>query len=158
MATSLPALAARIDAILAHPPVHPCVLLVHTRSADLNNAADWLAAHCGWPRLSIGSRLSERLLPLPARRRSRAVQSIMQELVGDLAPSPLLWVDVDLLFEPSLTIDPLRLMRECSRQAPLVVLWPGEYQSRVLSYAVPEHAHYRAWRQTDLCAGCIIGL
>lgn len=158
ISTSFVILTTRLDAILSHPMVYPCVLLVHTDIAALSRVAAQIEEHYGWPRLSVGSRLSQELLPVLPKHRPRSTQRIMQDLVGSFAPGPILWVDVDLLFEPSLALDPLKLMKDCSRQTPAVVMWPGAYENRALSYAVPEHAHYRTWSQPDLCSQCIIAL
>jgi hypothetical protein len=61
----------------------------------------------------------------------------------------VLCTHIDLLFTPALQLDPLMLFRHLGKTAPLVVCWPGEYHDDVLSYAVPEHAHYRTWRHPD---------
>jgi hypothetical protein len=66
------------------------------------------------------------------------------------ASGSVLYTDIDLLFEPTLELDPLRLMRDVSRQTRLVVTWPGSYLDNVLSYAVPGHDHYRIWRRSEV--------
>jgi len=68
---------------------------------------------------------------------------------------PLLVTQIDLLFEPSLRLDPLTLLRGLSRQRPLLVAWPGSFQNGVLAYAVPEHSHYRIWPRPDLREDCV---
>lgn len=144
--------------LLASQLYYPCVLLTQADVGWLDAAGRTLAERFGWPVLSVGDQLSAALLDVASRRRPRVAGQALAEAVGRLAPGPIVCSHIDLLFEPTLELDPLRLLREASRLAPMVVLWPGQYQARVLSYAVPEHAHYRMWRQTDLCDGCIIGL
>lgn len=80
------------------------------------------------------------------------------QAVQPLAPGPVLCADVDLLFEPALALDALRVFRETSRVVPLVVLWPGAFTARQLAYAQPAHAHYRVWRRTELSDDCIVNL
>jgi len=143
---------------LANPIVYPCILLTHIDVGRLAAAGCTLAQRFGWRQLSVGAQLSAALLDTAPKRRPQKASHILTDAISELAPGPILCGDVDLLFEPSLQLDPLRLLREASRLTPLVVLWPGQYQAHVLCYAVPEHTHYRTWRSTELCDGCIIGL
>lgn len=148
----------QVTRLLVSQLVYPCVLLTQTDVGRLDATGRALLDRFGWPVLSVGDQLSTALLDVAPRRRPRVAGQALAEAVGRLAPGPIVCSAIDLLFEPALELDALRLLRESSRLAPLVVLWPGQYQARVLSYAVPEHAHYRTWRQTELCDGCIIGL
>jgi len=59
-------------------------------------------------------------------------------------------MEIDVLFEPTLKLDPLGLLRQFSRVTKLIVTWPGTYINDVLAYAVPEHSHYRTWRQPGI--------
>jgi hypothetical protein len=70
--------------------------------------------------------------------------------LGDLSPGPVLCTDIDLLFEPRLSLNPLRLFKDAGRITRLIVAWPGIYRDDVLSYAVPDHAHYRTWRNPKI--------
>lgn len=151
-------LSARIADLLAGHLYFPCVVIAHPEVAILRTAQDYLMGHQKWQAVSVGGFLSEALLDIPFKRRQRVARQSFLEEIRQQVPGPALCIDIDLLFEPSLALDPLALIRECSRQTPVVVMWPGEYKDKVLSYAVPEHAHYRIWRQTDLCDQCIIPL
>jgi len=99
--------------------------------------------------VSIGSEASSFLLVSSDVDQSRTAR---QWLVNELrwkAPGPVVCTDIDLLFHPSLNLDPLGLFRQISRHTNLIVLWPGTYQGNVLSYAVPEHQHYRSWKNLE---------
>lgn len=96
------------------------------------------------------------LLPLLPRERQRSVPRLLSAAIRTASPpGPLLVTQIDLLFEPSLGLDPLALLRSASRQRTLMVAWPGSYESGVLAYAVPEHSHYRTWPKPDLCDYCV---
>jgi hypothetical protein len=144
--------------LLANQLYYPCVLLTQTDVSRLDAAGRDLSQRFGWPVLSVGEQLSAALLDVAPRRRPHMAGQAVDDAIRRLAPGPIVCSHIDLLFEPALELDALWLLREASRLAALVVLWPGQYQARVLSYAVPEHAHYRAWRRTELCDGCIIAL
>lgn len=138
-----PASAAHADAMLRS---NPCLLLVHTDVRRLQEAAHALGNETGWPVLSVGSVLSKALLLEPDQLRPRAARLQLETMLGEQAPGPALCIDVDLLFEPSLEMDPLAAFRNISRITRLVVAWPGNCSDGTLAYGVPEHAHYRAWR------------
>jgi len=124
----------------------------------LQQVADSLLAGYRWPVLSIGATLGAALLSVAPQQRPRKTHTALVDAVRPHAPGPLLCLDTDLLFEPSLALDPLRLLRDTSRLATLVVLWPGSTTSGELAYAVPSHAHYRTWNRTDLSAESVIPL
>ena len=107
-------------------------------------------AEYDWPHLSIGRQLSEALLSELPERRSRTARRWITDFLGERSPGPVLCTRIDLLFEPTLNLDPLALLRRASRTTRLVVMWPGSYENDVLAYAVPEHSHYRTWRQPDV--------
>lgn len=147
-----------IDHFLAIQPYYPCLLLVHPEMARLYAATRQILSQYAWPGLSIGSLLSQALLPVAPKQRPRQAKRTFADTVQAHVPGPVLCTDIDLLFEPSLYLDPLRLLREASRQARLVVIWPGTFANGVLAYATPSHAHYQTWTQTDLCDDCILAL
>ena len=128
----------------------PCLLLVHPEVRRLEDVADELSSAYGWPRLSVGRELSAALLAGPPARRPHEARRWIKAHLGELAPGPVLCTGIDLLFEPLLELDPLRLLCDAGRLTRLVVAWPGDYQDGVLSYAVPAHSHYRTWRRPEV--------
>jgi len=90
------------------------------------------------------------LLSETPQRRSRAARQWMKTHLREMSPDPILCTNIDLLFGLTLELDPLRLMRDASRVARLVVAWPGSYVNDVLAYAVPDHSHYRTWRKPEV--------
>ena len=155
---NLAAIGDRLIDVLATPMYYPCVLLTDPDVAKLRSTAQFLLSRFGWPELSVGGALCAPLLEVPRKRWPRLAGQVLMQQVEGLAPGPILCTDVDLIFDPLLELDPLRLLREASRQTPLIVLWPGDNKNWVLSYAVAGHPHYRTWRQTELCNRCIIRL
>ena len=102
-----------------------------------------------WQVISLGKELSEFLVNSGEVDRSRAAKDWLVEELRRKSPGPVVCKDVDLLFHPSLSLDPLVLFRQASRFTKLVVLWAGSFSDGVLSYAVPEHSHYRHWKDLD---------
>ena len=99
-----------------------------------------------WQITSISGELSTFLIASGEVDRSRAARDWLLDELRKKSPGPVVCRDVDLLFHPTLNLDPLVLFRQASRQVKLVVLWPGNYSNGVISYAVPEHRHYRFWK------------
>ena len=96
--------------------------------------------------ISIGKGLSEFLITEGGSDRTQLAIQWLESTLREKAPGPVLCTDISLLFEPSLRLDPLVLLRRISRYTALIVHWPGEFRNGVLSYAVPEHNHYRHWK------------
>ena len=124
----------------------PLVLLVHPSIARLSQEAEALHKAQGWPVVSLGRTVAEEISTVLPRERSRAAERAAYTALDQSGPGPIICVDIDLLFEPGLQIDPLLLFRQASRTKHLVVAWPGSFNGLVLSYAVPEHGHYRTWQ------------
>lgn len=150
-----------VDAFMAARPYNPCCLLVDPDITRLQHAAHIVAARHDWPTLSIVGVLGDALLAIAPDRRSSQVKGILEDALRQHRGRPgaaVVVTDVDILFEPTLALDPLRLFRDLSREGALIVAWPGAYANNVLAYATPDHAHYRRWPQPDLCPTCIIAI
>jgi hypothetical protein len=127
----------------------PLVLIVHPDIHTLDEEKKGLQTKFAWQVVSIGKILSRDMLSGQVSG-AATVQAWLIDQVRGATSSPILLSDIDLLFEPSFKLDPLILFQRASRFTRLVVLWPGKYSiDRVLSYAVPEHQHYRTWRNPD---------
>lgn len=121
--------------------VSPSIALLEEQAAELEQS--------GVPPLNIGRELSTRLLDVPRPRWAGSARDWFLASVAACASPPLLCTSPDLLFHPALDLDPLALFRQAARIHQLIVLWPGELSGNVLSYAVPEHHHYRTWQLSE---------
>ena len=137
---------------------YPGCLLVHPDVRHLQTLVADIRTWFNWSTLSLGTILSAALLAVPPSHRSRSTQSLLTESVRPCAPGPLLCRDIDLLFEPSLNLNPLQLLQKLSRVTALVVLWPGNADMKHLWYAAPSHPHYRSWSRTELPAESVIAV
>lgn len=140
----------QIDMLLQRTTFYHCVLLVNSDVCRLQQHAEKLAGDKGWPILLMGRMLAEAILTVSPKQRSVEAQRVLRGLLSEAGPGPVVCADMDLLFDPTLRLDPLRLLREASRETALVVAWPGSYSGSVLAYAVPEHSHYRTWRNPEV--------
>lgn len=98
--------------------------------------------------LNLSLVLSQRLLEFKAQDRPMQALSTLNDL---LAGAGLLFVDnIELLFEPTLQLDPLRALKLASRRRSLVAAWPGTLDNGYLLYAVPGHPEHRRYGPRDL--------
>lgn len=148
-----------LEQFLAYRPDHALFLLVHAQANHLTAAAQQLQhQYPAWRHLALSTTLALGLRDIAPARRPRQTPRLCATAIHSHTPGPLLCTDIDLLFEPSLRLDPLRLLLDASRQTTLIVTWPGTDQDHRLAYAAPEHAHYRTWPRSDLCDYCVIQL
>lgn len=92
--------------------------------------------------LSLGSSLPARLLPLSRRQRALQAQSLLESLVDETGTDPVFLDNLEILFDPALQQDVLRLLQGLSRNRTIVAAWPGEYRDGSLSYAEPGHPEH----------------
>ena len=144
--------------VLATRPFYPCVLLVDHDVRRVQSAGEQLALRAGWPQVAVSRVLAERLSEVPEAQRSLAADGALDGTLADHRPGPVLCTDLALLFEPALALDSLALLRRWSRSVSLVACWPGAVTAAGLAYAVPEHAHYRVWKDTQLRSDCVVDL
>jgi replication-associated recombination protein RarA len=94
--------------------------------------------------LCIGSVLGSRLAAIPQRQRHLQVPIILRELADQHARGDLLLVDnIELLFDRTLQLDPIDLLKRHAHARRVVAVWPGEFNDGRLTYAVMGHPEYQ---------------
>ncbi|MBB4064245.1 BREX-3 system P-loop-containing protein BrxF [Gellertiella hungarica] len=96
--------------------------------------------------LSVGAVLGREMLKVPGTRRHLQAAHLLKELADGFASNGLLLLDnIELLFDRTLQLNPLDLMKRLAHAHRVVAAWPGELQAGRLSYATtghPEHQDY----------------
>ena len=96
--------------------------------------------------LNIGAELGRRLAALPQRQRRLQTTTFLRELADQHSTGDLLLLDnIELLFDRSLQLDPLDLLKRHAHVKRVVAVWPGELRDGRLTYAEmghPEHQDY----------------
>ena len=100
--------------------------------------------------INLNEALSEQLINIPRVDRAKSVASLLGNLINQAATDAVLVDGLQILFDRSLAIDPLRLLEACSKNKTLLVFWPGDKTSAGLSYALPSHPEYRNYKESDL--------
>ena len=94
--------------------------------------------------LNAGLELGRRLAATPNSKRSFSAGPLLREIADRKSTDdPLLLDNLELLFEPSLQINPLDLVRMLAHSKRVVAIWPGELRGDRLVYADMSHPEHR---------------
>lgn len=108
-----------------------------------------LAAAGPHPIVSVAGPAAARLLEFTERQRRQRASEVVTELVEANEGSVILLDDIELLFEPTLAVDPLRLLQSLARNRTVVAAWPGTYADGTLTYADSAHPEHRIYRNPE---------
>jgi hypothetical protein len=96
--------------------------------------------------LNVGVLLSRELLTIPGPRRHLQAADLLKGLADEFTSNGLLLLDnLELLFDKSLRLSPLDLLRRHAQARRVIAAWPGSLADNRLSYATtghPEHQDY----------------
>lgn len=96
--------------------------------------------------LNVSAEMAARLAALPPKQRHLQAVSILRELADQHAKGDLLLLDnLEVLFDKTLQLDPLDLLKRHAHSRRVVAIWPGELSNSRLTYANmghPEHQDY----------------
>ena len=134
---------------------HRLILVVAPGGGGKSAALRSVSDRTGAPVVDLNLELSRRLLELTERQRKLQAVHMVGELAAeaaarDGADGVVLLDNIEILFDVSLAIDPLRLLEEVSRNWTLVVAWRGRINADHLVYARPGHPEYRRYPTGDL--------
>ena len=120
------------------------LIIVNESTIDLGKLANEMVLKYALHKIAPNNKLGQILVSeLKQTRGSKAIEWIRTK--SDNYEGPILFCDIDIIFEPDLEIDPLALFKRISKHKKIIVLWPGNFSNNSLTYATPEHAHFRRW-------------
>lgn len=119
------------------------LLLVVGSQADA--VVEDLVTSCGGNVINLSLAMSERLLEVKQADRAWTARTVVGELLADGQASLLGVTRLCLLFEPSLELDPLRVLYGASRNRTIVAAWPGRFEGEELTYAEKGHPEWRSY-------------
>nr|ADY58759.1 hypothetical protein Plabr_1143 [Rubinisphaera brasiliensis DSM 5305] len=129
---------------------HRLVLVVGPTRSGKTPLLREVAEEQSCPILNVNLEFSQRMLDLPRTRRAMKAGTIFKELVAENRGDLLILDNLEVLFDPILQLDPLRLLKSVSRNQSLVASWNGAWQNGALNYAEPDHPEYRLYRNVDV--------
>jgi hypothetical protein len=103
------------------------ILLIGAPQSGKTALLNALANSKGVTPLNVGAELGGRLAGMPQKQRHLQTTTILRELADKHAPTDLLLIDnIELLFDRSLQLDPLDLLKRHAHAKRVVAVWPGE--------------------------------
>lgn len=116
-----------------------------------NEAAEAMADE-GCVSLNLNVQLAQALLNIPVAKRPRKVKDILGGMLTDLASPYVCLIGLEVLFEPSLQIQIVDLLKQLAHDHVIVVAWPGDYvkaeKGGKLSYSELGHIENQAYTIT----------
>jgi type II secretory pathway predicted ATPase ExeA len=106
------------------------------------------------PLINVNLELSRRMLDLTVRQRALSLPRLLSEIISAAQTEVVLLDNIEILFDPSLKQDPLRLLQGLSRHKTLVAAWCGSIDGPYMVYATPEHPEYRRYLIQDYLIVC----
>lgn len=125
------------------------VLVIGPAGSGKTRTLQAAATVCQFPRLNLSLALAEHLLPLPATQRAVQAMRLLRDLVAGAGSEGVMLDNLELLFEPSLQLDPLRALQQLARQRTIAAAWNGAIEQGYLRYATPDHPEYRRYPLQD---------
>jgi len=95
------------------------------------------------PYINLGLELSKKLIELSHKQQVLRVSGLTKELINDIKSDVVLIDNTEILFNPILKVDPIRLLMNCSRNKTIVVTVSGEQIDNHIIYAEPGHPEYK---------------
>ena len=125
------------------------VLLVGPEGVGKTTALQGIATELGWPIFRVGECMAEVLLDRAVRSRAVAAPGILGDLLRDTDAAGVCLDNIELLFEISLALDPLRLLQGLARDRTIIAAWPGTFVGNVLGYAADGHPEARRYSRPE---------
>jgi hypothetical protein len=146
-----------IEGMLEHVggSYHRLLLVVRSPDAPPSQALHAVATRRNGHVLNLNLVLAERLAPLSNVDRARGVEGILRDIINSAGCDPVFVDHIEILFDPDIRIDPLRLLTTLSRSRTIVAGWRGKLDDGTLSYARPDHPEGRTWRRLQTPAVAI---
>lgn len=105
-----------------------------------------LAGKRGMSVVKVGALLGARLAAISQKQRHLQAGPLLRDLSNEYARGDVLLLDnIELLFDSTLKLNPLEILKRHAHARRVVAAWPGEFSDGRLTYAAlghPEHQDY----------------
>jgi hypothetical protein len=125
------------------------VLLAGTPGSGKTSILQAVGQQNGYPYLNVNLEMSKRMLELTRTQRSRQVERLLKEVIASAPGDVVLLDNLEILFDPALEVEPLRLLQVSSRNRTVVASWNGTYRGGTLIYAEPGHPEFVQIKQAE---------
>jgi hypothetical protein len=120
------------------------ILLVGPSHGGKTRLLRELAAELNIDPLNVSLELGHHLAAMQINKRNFSAVEHLREIADkERTEDPLLLDNLEVLFEPSLQINPLDLIKRLAQSKPVVAVWPGDLRGDRLLYADMSHPEHR---------------
>ncbi|PMH73165.1 BREX-3 system P-loop-containing protein BrxF [Vibrio cyclitrophicus] len=99
--------------------------------------------------VNLSKELARKLVSLSIRDRVRRLEGEVERVANDCGSS--VWLTkLDVLFEPTLENDPMRLLKSIAKSQTVVAIWPGEITETSVVYSKPGKSDYKTYSLKEL--------
>ena len=133
---------------------HRLVLVVAPLGAGKTAALREVAQQTGSNYINVNLALSQCMLELTQRQRQLQVSRLLRDIIRAAHDQTVLLDNIEILFDVSLKLDPLRCLQDVARDRTVVAAWNGTVTAGHLTYATPDHPEYRRYALEDLVIVC----
>ena len=133
---------------------HRLVLVVAPLGAGKTAALRGVAQQTGYNYVNVNLELSRCMLELTQRQRQLQVPRLLRDIIRTTHDQAVLLDNLEILFDVSLKLDPLRCLQDVARDRMVVAAWNGTVTAGHLTYATPDHPEYRQYALEDLVLVC----
>jgi hypothetical protein len=122
---------------------HKLILIVGRSGSGKTYLLKKICGQMQIPLINLGIGLSQKLLPLTISERKLKTCEIVSELIDAQGASRLAIDNTEVIFDPSLMLNPLGLLQSLSRIRLLIWSWNGEVEDGHVIYSYPGHPEYQ---------------
>jgi len=120
------------------------LVVVGSHGAGKTGLVQKIAKELKWPAVNVGTEVSRRLLSLTVRQRRLKAEEVVSDALDATGRREICLDNIEVLFDPTLKLNPVNLLLHLSRNRVLIAAWKGRLEGGSLVYAYPEHPeHFR---------------
>lgn len=126
-------------------------LILVTIPVDLHSKieAETEVLNCPIRLINLSKELARNLVSLSIRERVRQLEAQVDKIANDCGSS--VWLTkLNVLFEPALDNDPMRLLKGIAKSKTVVAIWPGEITETSVVYSKPGKPDYKTYPLKEL--------
>ena len=135
---------------LAKDHYYQLVLIIGGTWQDRTVLLKELAEYKKFDYISLGLPLSQAMLDRAPKDRPIVLADYVTTILTARSIKGIVLDHIEILFNPVLFTDPLRLLQSISRSHVIVASWPGLYDETHLTYAKPSDNEYFSTKISDL--------
>ncbi len=125
------------------------VLIVGPARSGKTSALRRLSEEQSWPLVNVNLLLSQSLLELTPQQRALNVNRLLDQITKEYQGDIIILDNTEVLFNPELQQDPLRLLQSLSRNRTVIAAWSGEQVGDNVFYASPSHPEFKKYDNPD---------